>query len=491
MSSPASTSSVPDLHEQIKLLVRTEHQLHRSQSALDRQLLRVELLSHFALRWDSQSPPAAILSDAVALFRRLFAVDHVQVAAATAIDLSAPFHPGRTAVPADLLRAALTSVAEPLVAAPDALPASLGPVLAALGMDTAVPEGRVAVIVPLRASADETPLCLAAWTAQTPRATHVREVPTPAAVPFLRLLASHVEHTLRNSHLLAELASAQRRLVAAQSELEERVAQRTEALTREVAEHRRTEAELMRAMAEAEQASIAKSAFLANMSHELRTPLNAIIGYSELLIEDAASAGQVTCAADIGKIIAAGKHLLALINDVLDLSKIEAGHMQFDLETFDLGDLVRGVVQTTAPLASARGNRLIATGADAAGTMRSDRTKVQQVLLNLVGNAVKFTEHGVVRLTVTTHHGHVTIDVADTGIGITDEQMARLFKEFSQADASTTRRYGGTGLGLAISQRLCRLMGGHITAASTPGRGSTFTVCLPLSLPTLEGTPCR
>ncbi len=150
MSSPASTSPVPDLHEQIKLLVRTEHQLHRSQSALDRQLLRVELLSHFALRWDSQSPPAAILSDAVALFRRLFAVDHVQVAAATAIDLSAPFHPGLTAVPADLLRAALTSVAEPLVAAPDALPASLGPVLAALGMDTAVPEGRVAVIVPRR-----------------------------------------------------------------------------------------------------------------------------------------------------------------------------------------------------------------------------------------------------------------------------------------------------------------------------------------------------
>ena len=492
MSSPASTSPVPDLHEQIKLLVRTEHQLHRSQSALDRQLLRVELLSHFALRWDSQSPPAAILSDAVALFRRLFAVDHVQVAAAPAIDLSAPGRPGLTTMPADLLRAALTSVAEPLVAAPAALPASLGPVLAALGMDTATPaEGRVAVIVPLRTSANGTPLCLAAWTAQAPRATHVREVPTPAAVPFLRLLASHVEHTLRNSHLLAELASAQRRLVAAQSELEERVAQRTEALTREVAEHRRTEAELMRAMAEAEQASVAKSAFLANMSHELRTPLNAIIGYSELLIEDAASAGQVTCAADIGKIIAAGKHLLALINDVLDLSKIEAGHMQLDLETFDLGDLVRGVVQTTAPLASARGNRLIAAGADAAGAMRSDRTKVQQVLLNLVGNAVKFTEHGEVRLTVTTHSGHVTIEVADTGIGITDEQMARLFSEFSQADASTTRRYGGTGLGLAISQRLCGLMGGRITAASTPGRGSTFTVCLPLSLPALEGTPCR
>ena len=346
MSSPASTSPVPDLHEQIKLLVRTEHQLHRSQSALDRQLLRVELLSHFALRWDSQSPQAAILSDAVALFRRLFAVDHVQVATPPAIDLGALGHPGLTAVSADLLRTALTSVAEPLVAAPDALPASLGPVLAALGMDTAaLPEGRVAVVVPLRASADETPLCLAAWTAQTPRATHVREVPTPAAVPFLRLLASHVEHTLRNSHLLAELASAQHRLVAAQSELEERVAQRTEALTREVAEHRRTEAELMRAMAEAEQASVAKSAFLANMSHELRTPLNAIIGFSDVM--RTGMFGQLTpkYAEYAGMIHESGGHLLDLINDVLDMSKIEAERFELSREEFDAREAVSAALR--------------------------------------------------------------------------------------------------------------------------------------------------
>jgi signal transduction histidine kinase len=268
------------------------------------------------------------------------------------------------------------------------------------------------------------------------------------------------------------------------------VAQRTEALTREVAEHRRTEAELMRAMAEAEQASVAKSAFLANMSHELRTPLNAIIGYSELLLEDAEGAGQVACAADVGRIIGAGKHLLALINDVLDLSKIEAGHMQLDVETFDLATLLQGVVGTTAPLAAARGNRLVVEGAATAGVIHSDRTKVQQVLLNLLGNAAKFTERGEIRLTVTRRADRVSFAVADTGIGMTGEQMGRLFKEFSQADVSTTRRYGGTGLGLAISQRLCRLMGGAIDATSAPGQGSTFTVCLPVDLTDTEATPC-
>ena len=482
---------MPDLHEQIKLLVRTEHQLHRSQSALDRQLLRVELLSHFTLRWDSQSPATAILADAAGLFRRLFAVDRVRIAAGPSIDASEADDPVLQTLPADVLREALATVTEPIVASPDALPAALAPVLAAIDLDTTpCRDGRVAVIVPLRPLADDAPLCLAGWTTQAPRPTHVREAPTAAAGPFLRLLASHVEHTLRNTRLLAELASAQRHLVAARAELEERVAQRTAALTHEVAEHRRTEAELMRAMAEAEQASVAKSAFLANMSHELRTPLNAIIGYSELLLEDAEGAGQPGCAADVGRIIGAGKHLLALINDVLDLSKIEAGHMQLDVEWFDLAALIHGVVGTTTPLAAARGNRLVVHGAAGAGEMRSDRTKVQQVLLNLLGNAAKFTEHGEVRLTVTRQDDCVSFEVRDTGIGMTGEQMGRLFKEFSQADVSTTRRYGGTGLGLAISQRLCRLMGGAVTAASAPGVGSTFTVCLPLDLTDVEASPC-
>ena len=293
-------------------------------------------------------------------------------------------------------------------------------------------------------------------------------------------MGSHIEHTLRNSQLLAELASAQRRLLAAQSELEERVASRTEALTREIAERTRTEVELTRAMAAAEQASVAKSAFLANMSHELRTPLNAIIGYSEMLKEDAETAGETGCVGDIGKILSAGRHLLTLINDVLDLSKIEAGHMQLDPEVFDLAELITSVVATSQPLAAARGNTLHVHGLAAAGTMWSDRTKVHQVLLNLVGNATKFTERGEVRVDVARPvPDWVEIRVADTGIGMSEEQIGRLFREFTQADASMTRRYGGTGLGLAISQRLCRLMGGVITAQATLGAGSTFTVRLP------------
>ena len=194
----------------------------------------------------------------------------------------------------------------------------------------------------------------------------------------------------------------------------------------------------------------------------------------EALAELAQSVG------DIGRILSAGRHLLALINDVLDLSKIEAGHMQLDPEVFDLADLISGVVSNSQPLAAARGNTIHVGGLAAAGSMRSDRTKVHQVLLNLVGNATKFTEQGEVRIEVARPvPGWVEIRVADTGIGMSEEQIGRLFREFTQADASMTRRYGGTGLGLAISQRLCRLMGGVITAEAALERGSTFTVRLP------------
>ncbi|MCC6992174.1 MAG: hypothetical protein IT181_24425, partial [Acidobacteria bacterium] len=478
----------------IKLLVKTEHQLHRSQSALDRQLMRVELLSQFTLRWDSQAAAIAILTDAAALFRRLFALDRVAVAVGPGVEVppATVSSPSVTALPVSVLRDAMAEVPSPVVAVVSALPPALRPVLVKLGMvdDPAADTGgdRQVVVIPLRVSVDEPPMCLAASCADARKASHIRETPTAAAVPFLRLMGSHIEHTLRNSRLLAELASAQRRLLAAQSDLEERVASRTEALTREVGERARTEVELMRAMAAAEQASLAKSAFLANMSHEFRTPLNAIIGYSELLSEDAESAGQAGYVSDIGRILNAGRHLLALVNNVLDLSKIEAGHMQLDVEAFDVAELVRGVVSTSMPLAMARGNTLRVGDLAAAGTMVSDRTKLQQVLLNLIGNAAKFTEHGSIDVEVLRpRSAWVEFRVADTGIGISDEHLGRLFKEFTQADASTTRRYGGTGLGLAISQRLCRLMGGAITASTALGVGSTFAVRLPAL--SAEGLP--
>jgi len=226
-----------------------------------------------------------------------------------------------------------------------------------------------------------------------------------------------------------------------------------------------------------------KSEFLANMSHELRTPLNAIIGYSEMLQEEAAELGADGFVPDLKKIHAAGKHLLELINAVLDLSKIEAGKMELYLETFAVPTLIQDIAAVIKPLAAKNGNRLEVRCDAAAGTMRADLTKVRQALFNLLSNACKFTDHGIVSLTAareTAGGGDwITFGVTDTGIGMTPEQMTRLFQEFSQADAATTQKYGGTGLGLALSQRLCRMMGGDITVESEPGRGSTFAMRLP------------
>jgi CheY-like chemotaxis protein len=219
------------------------------------------------------------------------------------------------------------------------------------------------------------------------------------------------------------------------------------------------------------------------MSHELRTPLNAIIGYSEMLQEDAADLGAGQLGDDLGKINAAGKHLLELINAVLDLSKIEAGKMELYLESFDVAGLIRDIVAVIQPLAAKNANRLDVRCPDDLGTMRADVTKVRQALFNLLSNACKFTDRGTIALTVDreTLDGQdwMVFGVADTGIGMTPEQRARLFEAFSQADAATTRKYGGTGLGLALSRRLCRMMGGDVTVASAPGRGSTFTIRLP------------
>ena len=230
-----------------------------------------------------------------------------------------------------------------------------------------------------------------------------------------------------------------------------------------------------------------KSEFLANMSHELRTPLNAIIGYSEMLQEDAADLGAEQFTDDLKKINAAGKHLLELINAVLDLSKIEAGKMELYLEPFDVPSLVRDIAAVIQPLAATNSNRLDVHCPDEAGTMRADLTKVRQALFNLLSNSCKFTERGTVSLSVAREaldgQEWMVFSVSDTGIGMTPEQLTRLFEAFSQADAATTRKYGGTGLGLALSRRLCRMMGGDITVESEAGRGSTFTIRLPAVVP--------
>ena len=229
------------------------------------------------------------------------------------------------------------------------------------------------------------------------------------------------------------------------------------------------------------EASQHKSQFLANMSHELRTPLNAIIGVSEMLREDAEAAKQDLEPLD--RVLGAARHLLALINDILDLSKIEAGRMELQLDHFALAPLIADVVKTIEPLAARNANQVAANCAAAIGTLHADQMRLRQALLNLLSNANKFTERGTI--TVDASQGQkngrdwVTIAVADTGIGMTPEQMGKLFREFSQADASTTRKYGGTGLGLAISKRFCQMMGGDITVDSEVGRGSTFTIRLP------------
>jgi signal transduction histidine kinase/CheY-like chemotaxis protein len=231
-------------------------------------------------------------------------------------------------------------------------------------------------------------------------------------------------------------------------------------------------------------ASRHKSQFLANMSHELRTPLNAIIGVTEMLLEDAQAAAQPDQVEAHERILRAGRHLLALINDILDLSKIEAGKLELSLESVALAPMVEDVVATIRPLAAKNANQVEVNCAADAGVIQADPTRLRQALLNLASNASKFTERGRIRIAVTRRPDDdgrewVTMAVSDTGIGMTAEQMAKLFEEFTQADASTTRKYGGTGLGLAISRRLCRMMGGDITVTSAPGQGSIFTIRLP------------
>jgi PAS domain S-box-containing protein len=257
------------------------------------------------------------------------------------------------------------------------------------------------------------------------------------------------------------------------------------AYLRDITERRRYEADLKAARDAAEDANQAKSRFLASMSHELRTPLNAIIGYSEMLQEEAGDLGAADLLPDLAKIHTAGRHLLDLINDILDLSKIEAGRMELFRETFDVCSAAREVVDTAMPLVQKNGNELILECGENVGSMHADLTKLRQVLLNLLSNASKFTGNGSIRLDVERRGGgsseRMIFRVSDTGIGMEPDNVERLFEPFEQADASTSRRFGGTGLGLALSRRFCRLMGGDLTATSAPGEGSVFTIDLPVN----------
>ncbi len=238
---------------------------------------------------------------------------------------------------------------------------------------------------------------------------------------------------------------------------------------------------LTQARDEAFAASHAKSSFLANMSHELRTPLNAIIGYSELLIEESIDSSNQENVKDLERICSAGKHLLSLINDVLDISKIEAGKMDLLLEIFDVEPMLQEITSTISPMVRKNNNTFKYELHQDKITMCSDVTRVKQILFNLLSNACKFTCEGDITLSVEISGDNmIHFKVIDTGIGIDDIQIERLFTEFVQADDSTTREYGGTGLGLAICRRFCRLMGGDITVSSIPDKGSTFVASLPL-----------
>lgn len=309
---------------------------------------------------------------------------------------------------------------------------------------------------------------------------------------YLRFIEQERRH---HAELEQKVQERTAELLAMRHKLEERVNERTAELNEinaqlkeEIEIRKKTELAFKKAKEVAEQANLAKSQFLANMSHELRTPLNAIIGYSEILFEEAKDQAEETgnsdYADDLLKIIQAARHLLAMINDVLDLSKIEAGKMQIHTETFDLAEVISEITSTISPLTTKNQNVLQVIWQGREGLVHSDITKIRQILINLLGNASKFTDRGIIQLRVGIEDDDkgmswVRFQVKDSGIGISPEQQAKLFQPFIQADASTTRKYGGTGLGLTISQHFTEMLGGYLTLDSKVGEGSTFTVLIP------------
>jgi signal transduction histidine kinase len=286
------------------------------------------------------------------------------------------------------------------------------------------------------------------------------------------------------NRMMEQIDQRDRELQSIRDQLESRVEERTRDLQIEIAERKSIEQELRVATLSAEEANRSKSEFLANMSHELRTPLNAVLGYSEMLEEDAEASGLFAMVQDLRHIQSAGRKLLTLINDILDLSKIEAGCCDLHLEHVPVASVVQEVLDVIQPLARRNRNQFVLAVEAGLPPIYVDALKFHQCLLNLLSNACKFTQGGVVTLAVSaapsSEASPSTIwQVRDTGIGIALEDRAKLFQAFSQVDGSATRKHDGTGLGLAISRQLCQLMGGAITVESEPGQGSVFSIRLP------------
>ena len=296
---------------------------------------------------------------------------------------------------------------------------------------------------------------------------------SPSHIPLESMVGIGIISAMSATMYVLLMASYYAQIVDSQSEL-----------LREIERHELTLEELTKAKDEADRASNAKSEFLAKMSHELRTPLNAVIGYSEILLEDAELDGRGEQISDLQKISAAGKHLLSMVNDILDISKIEAGKMDLFLEDFDLDSFINEVEITSRPLAAKNTNLLVIDrGSTPLGAVHLDSTKLRQSVLNLISNAAKFTHNGEITLRIRRTRNRdgdwVQIAVMDTGVGISLEQQKALFSKFTQANPKVASKYGGTGLGLALSQNLCRVMGGDITVQSRLGQGSCFTIHLP------------